>query len=293
MKIKDEVRISKNQNGDMILTLAECVPLKIRFEAVEYFTDIFINGNHNIQLNDHKYDYFVKLLWDSGYIAGGSISTSSKRKIFPLFELCSLKINPPILSKFGAMHAVLSLIVSTLLFFFALIIHFENPIHGEINYLTVYILVLIYIFIHELGHIAFASFMGIKAERVGLGLLFFIYPSAFVKINQIYHLKREQAMLVNFGGIVFGNYVFFIASLVKVHTNVPGIEWAMNSVLAIIVFNLVPLNQGSDGYLILTSIIKSPFYRKGYIMIAKLFAIVIICRFIYTQLIYFWGKLHG
>ena len=111
----------------------------------------------------------------------------------------------------------LTFIISILLYFFINIKYQEHTIFEVSIYDTVlvYIIILLIMIFHELGHSAASYSFKIKPKEIGFGFYIF-FPVLYSNVTRIWKLDKNQRVIVNIGGVYFQGIinVFFLAFVV-------------------------------------------------------------------------------
>lgn len=117
-----------------------------------------------------------------------------------------------------------------------------------------------FIFIHELGHIT--CFKIFKGHIDKLGFKFnYIFPSFFVRMNEVHLLNKYEALLVHTGGLLFSlilnNLLYFISSYFHYSIGIAISQYFSFDIL----WNSIPI-LNSDGYKILLTIFSIEEKKK-------------------------------
>lgn len=110
------------------------------------------------------------------------------------------------------------------------------------------------IFLHECSHIIAFRFMGRRIDKVGFKFNY-IFPSFYVKMNDIYMLDKKEKIFVHSAGIFINlllNCVLFLLAYI--------FQWRYMLLITVlfgleIIWNLLPI-MDSDGYKILLTILN-------------------------------------
>ncbi|OPX45198.1 putative peptide zinc metalloprotease protein YydH [Ruminiclostridium hungatei] len=144
------------------------------------------------------------------------------------------------------------------------------------NAIIIYIMQVITIGFHELGHAITCKYYGGKVRKMGIKL-FFLLPAMYCDISEIYTFKsRKKKMLVSFAGVlvnfVAANIALIIYALLNyfhgINSAVLAIYYFVNIGLGI--FNLIPFVK-LDGYWILSGFANiTNFMDKSINLLLKL-----------------------
>jgi putative peptide zinc metalloprotease protein len=142
------------------------------------------------------------------------------------------------------------LLCLSILSLIALIFHFSNRgaglIYSDITILHYIIISLLIMLWHEFGHVSAAYRKNIKDLNTYIRT-FFIFPTFYVQPDQIYTLKHEDRLLINYGGIYFQlilSLVLFISNILY-PSDILRLSINMNAIL--MACNLLPI-MITDGY---------------------------------------------
>ncbi|WP_094699523.1 hypothetical protein [Brevibacillus laterosporus] len=147
---------------------------------------------------------------------------------------------------------------------------------GSVNQVVVaFVLFIISLFLHELGHIVAAFRYGIVPRDVGVGL-YMLMPAFFVDLSELWQIPRSYRVVVNVAGVYFQLICFGILEVLLLLTNYQAIAIANVMILTNVLLNLNPLLR-YDGFWILTDIMGIAnlhprakkmviYYFKGYIL---------------------------
>ncbi len=170
------------------------------------------------------------------------------------------------------------------IFIFLIIFYFTKQI-------KIYAIVILFAFIHELGHLLIGLILGMKPERLeimpfGLSISFKIKPEEYnqkIKKGNIFEFKKlvvaAAGPLTNFFIIIIVNYlkIDMLKSLIIIYTN-----------FLIMIFNLIPIYP-LDGGRILKSVLHIFFgiqKSEQYINITSKVTIIIITALISILILY-------
>ena len=149
-----------------------------------------------------------------------------------------------------------SLFVSGFIYLLLFINIFSNPegISGDVIGLTVGIY--FSLLIHELGHIAACSRLGLKHGGIGFGM-YFIFPVMYADVTCIWQANRAERMIANMGGIFTQIIYSIIFSTFFLIFQNPTFYLISKTVFLGALMQLYPFGK-LDGYWVLSDLIKVP-----------------------------------
>lgn len=124
-----------------------------------------------------------------------------------------------------------------------------------------YVLFLLILFCHELGHAAAAFNYGVRPKDLGFGL-YFIFPVFFTNVTDIWELNTLKRIIVNIGGIYFQlliNLLLITLTWFGLSPTIVEKLFIINSISIIIC--LVPFLR-YDGYWIVSDLCRIPNLKK-------------------------------
>ncbi len=120
---------------------------------------------------------------------------------------------------------------------------------ADTNLLGGYLLFLLSILGHELGHSSACKWYGAKPKAIGIGL-YLIYPSFYSDVSDAWRLKRWQRVMVDLGGMYFQLIFAAIYVLLFQLTQFSSFQAALVLIWGSLAFSLNPVFK-FDGYWIL------------------------------------------
>lgn len=136
-----------------------------------------------------------------------------------------------------------------------------------------FILFLISLLIHELGHASACMRFGMKPKEIGF-LIYWIYPAFYSNVNEAWQLNRWQRVIVDLGGVFFQT-VFGIVLL--------GI------------YHFYKWDAGRLGFVLITynaSLSLNPFLKfDGYWVVADAFGIVNLRQQVQRIIVFFYNRI--
>jgi putative peptide zinc metalloprotease protein len=117
------------------------------------------------------------------------------------------------------------------------------------------------VFLHELGHLSACERYGAKHGGIGIGF-FLIWPVAYAEVRDCWSLPRYQRAVVDIGGIYFHSICSGVFCCLWIMTGDP-VYWAL--VYSIITSTLLNINPfvKFDGYWFLTDITGIPSLHRS------------------------------
>lgn len=157
----------------------------------------------------------------------------------------------------------LVLLVSNLYFIHFFGYTFPRFEHNLMNY-SIFVSYMIFnVFIHELGHIKSMNFFGRKHNKVGFKMNFYVFPSFYVQLNDIYMLSKKEKLIVHSAGIYINLFIILTIQII----NTLFLKMDMLSVSYIffslaLLWNVIPV-LNSDGYKILLTILNKDEFENS------------------------------
>lgn len=127
---------------------------------------------------------------------------------------------------------------------------------NPVDFLNYYLILILIMIIHELGHSSASKYYGIYPSDIGFGVYVF-FPVFFANVTSIWLLSKYKRILVNIGGVYFQLLlnVFLIIFNYFSHTNVLIAVISMNFFVAF--YSLIPFLR-NDGYWIYSDYFNLP-----------------------------------
>lgn len=157
------------------------------------------------------------------------------------------------------------------------IVFYKTPdVSGIFLQFTIFALLylIIFIVIHEAGHIFFYKKFGGKINKIGFKLNY-IFPSLYVRINDTYLFSKYEKLVVHGGGLLFSlilnGFLFFLANVFDMNILI-----TLTKVMFLdIIWNTTPV-LNSDGYKIMLTLfsVNEKKYLKNNSKFVLLFKIV-------------------
>jgi len=128
------------------------------------------------------------------------------------------------------------------------------------DYLMVWILYLIGILVHELGHVSACTYYQCPHGPVGIGLYGF-FPVFYADVSQVWSLERRQRAVVDVGGMFFQALSSAVLVILYAVTGRAFLAGAVIVTNILIIYNLNPLLK-FDGYWLLSDLLGIPNLQK-------------------------------
>ena len=129
-----------------------------------------------------------------------------------------------------------------------------------IDAISVFLLMGIALFIHELGHVSACDRYGAHYGSIGFGFYLFA-PVMFADVSDIWRLPKYQRIIVNLSGIYMGNYMAFAAFFIYLFSNKLIFLYFFSLQCIESLYNLNPLVK-YDGYWIVSDLFNIPNLSK-------------------------------
>lgn len=166
------------------------------------------------------------------------------------------------------------LITITALSVFIMIFHMVNSgqvtfsikhLFADIEYLFAYIVIsTMSIFIHEFSHAIVGYSYGLKPSELTISTYAYVSPLVYVRLPGIYFLDEKKRIMIWLSGVLSNLILISFSYIFSVYVG-GNLKNIMNIIaytnVAIVVFSMNPMIY-SDGYYILTTILKKPNLRK-------------------------------
>lgn len=128
------------------------------------------------------------------------------------------------------------------------------------SYLWITVLCLLSILIHELGHAAAVLRFGGTPGTIGMGL-YFLLPTFFADVSQLWRFPRKQRMIVDLGGAYFQQLVYAAFALIALRTGSQELLASCHLIDVMVLMALNPLFH-FDGYWFLADYLALPKLQK-------------------------------
>ncbi|ULG73138.1 peptidase [Macrococcus brunensis] len=131
------------------------------------------------------------------------------------------------------------------------------------SYQTIIIMAVYFIInliLHESSHILSLKFCGKKFNKVGIKLNYYIFPSFYVQMNEIYMLSKNEKIFVHMSGIII-NLIFMtlIQTINFIWINSEELTRGYMYFMLDMVWNIAPF-LNSDGYKTLITFLNMDEY---------------------------------
>ena len=164
----------------------------------------------------------------------------SARVVYPVTCITSHLFHPLVLVLLAIMSAVVGYLI------YPAFTQPEFTLVNTSNTLTTYVLFLIGVVMHELGHASASTRYGVKPGEIGFAI-YWIYPVFYSNVTNAWSLKRWQRVVVDIGGVYFQLITCVVYLLVYA---VYGWQPAREATLLVLYSCLLSLNPvlKFDGY---------------------------------------------
>lgn len=256
---------------------------KIEFEIISYYTRVLNKGmvirffSDDVLITREQLDVLLTLAKQKNLLVDRDYSNKTKiftlrgkrrRAILEVFTIDFTNTNVERLSeRKKGQNAVLLILIclalATLLFLFfksfSFVEHYKKTLYlvpYSFNQLLVYIYLgaFVSIGIHELGHYYFYKRCEGKGSHFGFGLLLFVIPVFYNKLQISQIRKKRDRMLIHGGGFIFDLLfsLLILGCIVLLKDKAPALVFISYSMLISIcirsVFNLNIFLPQTDGY---------------------------------------------
>lgn len=128
--------------------------------------------------------------------------------------------------------------------------------HNIPNYLIFIVYIFFNIFAHELGHIKSMNFFGRRHNKIGFKMNYYVFPSVYVQLNDIYMLSKREKLFVHSAGIFINLSTILIVEILNIlfiHNLALSFSYVFFSFA--LLWNMVPV-LNSDGYKTLITLLN-------------------------------------
>ena len=123
--------------------------------------------------------------------------------------------------------------------------------HNIYNYIFFALYLLINIFIHEIGHIKSMHLFEKRYNKIGFKMNYYVFPSIFVQINDIYLLTKREKIIVHCSGLLLNLFIIDTIQIVNIFFwDNYILSYSFLFFSYALFWNIVPV-LNSDGYKIL------------------------------------------
>lgn len=120
------------------------------------------------------------------------------------------------------------------------------------SYIIWLFLVLIILFLHELGHAISANKFNIRCDEIGFGI-YLIFPVLYINIGESWKLEKNKRIIINLSGIYFQLIIGVFIGIFAVFLKSTLLSHLFYTNLTILLINFNPLIK-FDGYWVLADI---------------------------------------
>ncbi|MDR1503487.1 MAG: M50 family metallopeptidase, partial [Prevotella sp.] len=132
---------------------------------------------------------------------------------------------------------------------------YHNNLNGIQDWIIFGSLLMLILFIHELGHSLSAKRYGITCKEIGIGL-YFIFPVLYTNLGESWKLKKEKRIMINLSGIYFQFILGIIIGLLAWSMNSNVLSFLFITNFSIAFFNLNPFIK-LDGYWVVSDLLNT------------------------------------
>lgn len=128
--------------------------------------------------------------------------------------------------------------------------------HNFINYFICIMYFLFNIFMHEIGHIKSINFFGRRHNKVGFKMNYYVFPSMYVQLNDIYLISKNEKLIVHSAGIFINLITILVIQIINLFfINSLALSFSYVIFSIALAWNMVPV-LNSDGYKILITLLN-------------------------------------
>lgn len=185
------------------------------------------------------------------------------KKLFKIIDPNKISV-PPFVEKYlinkNFYFLFIVSFVTNIIYFF----HIKNIKYSTspIEQIIIYVLLIIILIIHELGHSFSAKLFKVNVKEIGFAI-YYIFPVFFINLNESWKLDKMKRTIINLSGIYFqliiGNILIISSSIMIIHNCI--LEYLFKLNFLIIIYNLNPFIK-FDGYWVLSDILNENNLNK-------------------------------
>ncbi|WP_414055575.1 hypothetical protein [Macrococcus equi] len=221
---KTEAAIKINPSSFFIIDVIRNEPKKI--EEIFYLLQI-TSSSQKVKIKSFYFQLFEKGMLEIDKKQFDYIPSykSKNYKISREFSLINKNLTVNVKDDFLIINSYYKFIVSILLLIitlgFSLSTIYSNKnilfIKNDLNILFILSILIIHIIIHETAHAYFVLKYGARIKSVGIGLLYYFIPHAFVKYSQAFRLNNFQKTTISYVGPLVDS-IFIYISITLIYT---------------------------------------------------------------------------
>lgn len=160
-----------------------------------------------------------------------------------------------------------------------------------VAFLPLFVFVIINIFVHELAHVLSLRICGRKADSLGFKLNYGVFPSFYVRMDQLLMLSQKEKLFCHLAGLWINlGIVGVVVLLDMLNVSTDSLNASAHVFLAMLVMNMIPI-LNTDGQKALMTILGAQQTRniqdESVLLhmvraISIVFAVCIVARAAYT-----------
>lgn len=118
------------------------------------------------------------------------------------------------------------------------------------------------IVVHEFAHAAVLHYFGRSPDRIGFHLSLWVFPSVYVRMNDVTMLPYQDRIVVDDAGLVVNALISLLASVCNMFIRSIPAATVLEVYNLALVFNMLPILH-TDGYRILLAFFRMNEYRSA------------------------------
>ncbi|TDM28785.1 peptidase [Macrococcoides caseolyticum] len=163
------------------------------------------------------------------------------------------------------------------------------------TYKTVFVMAsyfIINLILHELSHILSLKLCGKKFNKVGIKLNYYIFPSFYVQMNEIYMLSKNEKIFVHISGILTNLIFMTFIQYVNIRwINDEALTRGYMYFMLDMVWNIAPF-LNSDGYKTLITLLDMDEFtdrkeNSKFIKIIQLLSILMVLHTVFNWILFY------
>ncbi|WP_235606436.1 hypothetical protein [Macrococcoides caseolyticum] len=163
------------------------------------------------------------------------------------------------------------------------------------TYKTVFVMAsyfIINLILHELSHILSLKLFGKKFNKVGIKLNYYIFPSFYVQMNEIYMLSKNEKIFIHISGILTNLIFMTFIQYVNIRwINDEALTRGYMYFMLDMVWNIAPF-LNSDGYKTLITLLDMDEFtdrkeNSKFIKIIQLLSILMVLHTVFNWILFY------